>query len=298
MTRPPPAPTPVPRPRASRATFLGIGAQKSATSWLHAVMAAHPQIAASDPKELDFFTAHWDRGALWYERHFARPAGARARGECSPGYFASRDAPARAAEYNPDLALIAVLRDPVARMFSNHLHEIRKGHIPPDTAFETALAANPAYRAQSRYQACLGRWIEAFGRDRLLVLLAEDLDVDPVAGWRAVCRHLGVAEEPVPDAIADRRNESVAHRSEVLQSGLRRGGDALRAAGMGPVVRALKRAPGLSGVLALNQRDLRQQVAPMRPDTRAALAAEFAGDIAFVRDLLGRDALPWPSARR
>lgn len=88
-----------------------IGAMKCGTSALHRYLDQHPQIAMSEPKELNFFFAptasrgnsassenrddralddwpgrhgSWHRGAAWYARHF--PAGAPVRGESSPGY--------------------------------------------------------------------------------------------------------------------------------------------------------------------------------------------------------------------
>ena len=53
-----------------------IGAQKCATSSLHRYLDAHPDVAMSDPKELNFFIEEkeWSRGLDWYRSHF--PAGA------------------------------------------------------------------------------------------------------------------------------------------------------------------------------------------------------------------------------
>lgn len=278
---------------AARVGFLGIGAQKCATSWLHHVLSQHPQVFASDPKELNYFTANYDRGALWYERHFDAAGAGMICGEASPTYFFSQDAPERAYRYNPDLCLIAVVRDPVARAFSNHLHEIRKGHIPEDTSFETALAANPAYVLQSRYRQNLSRWIDLFGRDALLVLVAEELASDPAAGYAAVCAHLGISAEAPPDDIHERQHESVASHLPALQRGLRAGGDAARRLGLGNLVRSVKGAPGVRTVLGLNRKDLRKTVAPMRDDTRARLVELFAPDVAFVRELVGRPIPQW-----
>ena len=279
--------------RAPRVGFLGIGAQKCATSWLHHMLSQHPQVLASNPKELNYFTANYDRGALWYENHFAGAGEGVVCGEASPTYFFSADAPERAYAYNPALRLIAVVRDPVERAFSNHLHEIRKRHIPEDTSFETALAANPAYVLQGRYRDNLTRWIDRFGREALLVLVAEELATDPAAGYSAVCTHLGVSAEAQPDDLRKRRHESVASHLPTLQRGLRAGGDAARRLGLGELVRAVKAAPGIRGALALNRKDLRKTVAPMADETRARLVDLFADDVAFVRELLGRPLPDW-----
>ena len=277
-----------------RVDFIGIGVQKAATSWLHNVLAMHADVEASTPKELDFFTDHFNRGYRWYEGHFAGADGAR-RGECSPSYFYSSDAPLRAHAYNPDFRIIAILRDPVARAFSNHLHELRKGHIPETTLFEDGLAANPAYVEQGRYATHLARWFEVFGRDAVLVLLAEDIAADALHAYHTVCAHIGISAEPVPAALHERSHESVTPRNATLQKALRATGDAARAMGLDKQVASAKSLPGVKDLLKRNWRDLRTETEPMRPETEAMLASTFAPDIAFVADLLGRPDLPWPS---
>lgn len=275
--------------------FIGIGAQKSATSWLHHVLSEHAQIIGSEPKELNYFTANYDRGDTWYENQFAAAPEDCIRGECSPTYFFSSDAAERAYKYNPEMRLIVVLRDPVARAFSNHLHELRKGHIPEGTSFEEGLKNNPAYVEQSRYQTNINRWLKHFSRESLLVLLAEEIAETPEVVFRSVCQHLGVSSDDIPEGLSERRHESVANRSEGLQRKLRGAGDWARSIGMEPAVKRIKQAPLIRGLLALNKRDLRKSVAPMLPETRQQLAVLFGEDVSYVTDLMGRENLPWPT---
>jgi Sulfotransferase domain len=274
-------------------SFLGIGVQKAATSWLHDMLSQHPEVLTSDPKELDFFTSHYDRGYRWYHARFLPGPRSARRGECSPSYFCSRSAPDRAYRYNPELRLFCILRDPVKRAFSNHLHEVRKQHIPAETPFEAAMLDNPMYVEQGRYARHLRRWIETFGRDRLLVLLAEDIAEDPASAFRAVCRHIGVRDDFVPEVIDEQRHESVTSRDARLQRVLRRGGDTARALGFGKTLERLKGAPGIRDLLAMNRRDLRTEVPAMRTETVDRLADLFEPDRRFVALLLGRPALPW-----
>lgn len=281
----------------SKVGFIGIGSQKSATSWLHHMLSKHPEISASDPKELNFFTANYDRGELWYEGHFSSSPPGSIRGECSPTYFFSHAAPSRAFSYNPSLKLIAILRDPVARAFSNHLHEIRKRHIPETCSFEDGMAANPAYVEQSRYKANLMRWLAYFDRESLLILIAEDIRDDPLTAFKAVCNHLGVSADAVPDGLSERRHESIGSRNHAVKRALRAGGDAARAIGFGRLVAKIKAAPGIKSLLSLNQKDLRKEVRPMHDDTRRLLTAKFCEDVAFVEHLLNRTDLPWHTAK-
>lgn len=277
--------------------FIGIGAQKAATTWLHHVLAEHPDVVTSETKELNFFTANYDRGYTWYESCFDDNSEGRIRGECSPTYFFSRDAAQRARAYNKDLKLICILRDPIERAFSNHMHEIRKGHIDPATSFETAWAQNPAYALQSHYKANLESWLAHFDRDALLLLFSEDISADPRGTYDKVCDHLGVAAEANPASLGARHHESITYRMPGVQKTLRYGGDKIRALGMPGLVSSMKELPGLKQALSMNRQHLKTKVAPPTPETRQRLANQFTPDMEYVAQQAGRDVLPWPTWR-
>ena len=69
-------------------SWIIIGTMKAATSSLHRYLAEHPDIAASEPKELDFFIEprFSELGLDWYRAKFADPPGALAAGESSVNY--------------------------------------------------------------------------------------------------------------------------------------------------------------------------------------------------------------------
>jgi hypothetical protein len=284
----PAAPTP-PGP-----TFLGIGAQKCATSWLHDVLGGHPDIFTSVPKEIDFFTARYDHGYEWYRRHFAAGAGARARGEASPSYFYNPGVPERVRAFDPAIRVIVILRDPVDRAFSNHLHELRARHLSSER-FEDGLLNNPLYLEQGRYATHLGRWLAVFPREAVLPLIFEEITAAPEQAVRQVYEFLGVDARGRFDASRRSSNESVAYRNEGVQAVLRRGGDALRRAGLGAGLERVKALPPLRRLMEMNKRDLRLSAPPPRPETRARLARELAPEMEALAAMLGRESLPWRS---
>lgn len=283
------------RSRTTGPTFVGVGVQKCATSWLHETLNSHPGIFTSDTKEVEFFTAFYDRGYEWYERHFADGADAPARGETSPSYFYHPDAPARVRAYDPEMRVIVIFRDPVARAFSNHLHELRAGHLASTDDFDEGLENNPCYLEQSRYAKHFRRWVEAFPPEQILALLFEDIVADPDGSVRRVYAFLGVDADHRVENSGRKSNESVAFRMKGLQATLQRGGHMLRRAGLGEALEKAKGVWGVRQILALNKQDLRRTTPPMREETRAALAAELASDMRELADLLGRESLPWPS---
>ena len=274
-------------------TFVGIGVQKCATSWLHDVLNGHPDIFTSDPKEIDFFTANYDRGYEWYRRHFDDGARATARGETSPSYFYNPGVPERAHAFDPDLRLIVIFRDPVRRAFSNHLHEVRAGHLTSSTRFEDGLANNPCYLEQGRYATHLRRWLDVFPRSSILPLVFEDLVADPEPAVREVYSFLGVAADAAFDRSRTSANESVAYRNARIQSILQRGGHGLRRAGLGAALERVKAVPVVRTAMDANKRDLRQEIPRPTAETQVRLYDELASEIADLARLLGRDALPW-----
>ena len=105
--------------------FLIIGVQKGGTTSLYNYLIQHPHIAPALEKELRFFDYKFHKGLAWYQAHFPLIAYARfvqqvyqralITGEASPNYLFDPRAPQRVAHTLPDVKLIVLLRNPVAR---------------------------------------------------------------------------------------------------------------------------------------------------------------------------------------
>lgn len=285
------------RRAVSLPTFIGIGAQKSATTWVHAVLADHPAVVMPAQKEIDFFSYHFLRGYEWYRGHFAAAAGAVA-GEISPSYLCSLEAPPRVHAYDPAMRLIVVLRDPIVRAFSNHVHEIRKGHYrAADLSFEAGLAQNPMYLEQSRYGKHLSRWREWFAPQSMLILFQEEIAAQPAQAVRNLYGFVGVDPGHKTALAGSRMHENIGYRSETVKTGLRAMGRLARRVGLERLVEMGKDAPLLGTIYRRNRRDFRREVPPMHPDIRQRLLDHLADDIRLLSQLLdGRD-LPWPAWR-
>ncbi|WP_092647627.1 sulfotransferase domain-containing protein [Jannaschia faecimaris] len=278
-----------------KATFIGIGAQKCASTWLHGVLEQCGDVRVADGKEVDFFSYYFDRGYEWYERVFDAQPEVRHRGEVSPSYFIHPDAPRRAAAYASDLHVFVCLRDPVSRAFSNHLHEVRKGHVTGNNqVFETALENNPLYIEQGRYAHHLARWRDAFPADRIHVFFQEEIYADRAAAARRVTDALDL---PALEDFLDRQvNESVRYRNAALGETLWKLGNIARQAGLGRAVETAKSVPGLRHLRAANREGLRDVVPPMRPDTEKRIADLLASEVDKLEHLLGHP-VPWPRFR-
>ena len=187
--------------------FLIIGAQKSATRWLRRNLGRHPDVFAAE-YELSFFDGRrWDLGVDWYRAQFAGWSGEPVVGESTPGYMVGRTGPEEVArridETLPGVQLIAILRNPVDRANSALVHHVRRERIRPDVRLVDAVRARPvdedplALVAAGRYAACLEPFRARAG-DRLLVLLHDDVGVDPEGVYERARAHVGASPGFVP----------------------------------------------------------------------------------------------------
>jgi hypothetical protein len=200
-----------------------IGAQRSGTTSLYRYLAEHPAIQPARVKELHFFDLEYRRGLRWYRSFFpsrwlrsraARSGRAVVAGEATPYYLFHPHVPRRIARDLPGVRLLAILRNPVDRAWSQHRHEVAEGRetlpfaeavrceeerLAPELARlardEHAISTihqHHSYLARGRYAEQLERWLALFPRERLLVLGAEALYADPAATVTRVHAFLGV----------------------------------------------------------------------------------------------------------
>lgn len=276
--------------------FIGIGAQKCASTWVHRILSDHPEVVVYPGKEIDFFSTWYDRGYQWYERQLGDVSSVKARGEVSTSYFADSDTPGRVFLYNPNMRIVLSLRDPIERAYSNHLHEVRLSHFTGQNLdFEDGLANNPMYLEQSRYAQQLARWLAVFPLSQVLVLFQEDIRDVPLIQARTLYRFLGLAEGHHSWFLKKRVNESRSIKSAYVDYFLKQVGRLGRSIGVGGVVEAVRKNDWVRRLRRHNQIDLRQVIPPMREDTRARLQDILADDMRELARQLGREDLPWPS---
>jgi Sulfotransferase domain len=202
--------------------FIVAGVQKGGTTFLYQEMLRHPEIRGSLTKEVHFFDGNFDKGVDWYSGMFPRSSSnARViRGEASPAYIFHPAAVRRIAETLPDPRLVIVVRDPVQRALSHYKHERRLGYEPSAT-FEEALeleesrvaeefdrlsdgslgssfaVGHYAYTRRGLYADQLERAAALIGRERLLVLISEEMFADPVAATFAALDFVGATRQPI-----------------------------------------------------------------------------------------------------
>ncbi len=112
--------------------FLCVGAAKAGSTTIHDILSQHPAIYMPPAKEIHFFDndANFVRGTDWYADCFSDATPAQKVGEVTPAYMSYDVVPRRICDtLGPDVKLLFTLREPVARAYSEYLHNQRRGFI-------------------------------------------------------------------------------------------------------------------------------------------------------------------------
>lgn len=295
--------------------FLVIGAGRSGTTSLHHYLQPHPEIfipAVKAPSHFycrdraqerdpairivtrNYFVPDPDA----YRALFDGARDERAIGEVSPAYLAAMHPAARIAAELPDVRLIAILRNPVDRVFARFVARSRDGlerrtfrdvvdderRLPlvRDDAAGTYLAAG-----------CVSRFLKAFldrvPRERIRLYLFEDLQRDPRGLLRDLFTFLEVDPTFLPD-LEQRHNSSggvIAHpvlrvawtRTALLRARVRR-----------HVPRGIRDS-------AFNLMTRHLSAVPLDPDMRRELTDLYRDEIEVLGSLAGRNLAHWTSPR-
>jgi hypothetical protein len=161
-------------------------------------------------KETEFFDRRYSKGLTWYRKRFEPVAAGLPIGEMAATYFYSNQARERISRLIPHARIICTLRDPVERLYS--LYRIRCASGSLRCSFPEAIGRDRELIESSRYGFHLARWIELFGRERVLVLLYEHFVEDPQGYVGEICRFIGIPPVTISPSQSSRR----AKASDVL----------------------------------------------------------------------------------
>jgi hypothetical protein len=280
---------PVPDPQCLP-TFLVIGAMKAGTTSLYDYLRAHPEVFMATPKELHFFpeTKQWPLGVDWYAAHFAGGVHATARGEASPSYSQADQFPGvakRIADVLPDVRLVYLVREPVQRLRSMYLHEVASGR--ETLPIERAVREKPLYVESSKYATQLDEYAPYVPRERIHVMTNEALKHDRAGELSRLYRFIGVDDGFVPPNVDAERGHTTDKRVRRPISRKLRHNAAYRAL----VDHLPSRLRSYGHKLATAPIDVDASVLP--PDLEAELRAEFAPEVARLREYLGGDFDGW-----
>lgn len=281
MSRPSPLPN-----------FLGIGAPRAGTTWLHEVLDSHPDVLMpSRRKELDFFGQHYVRGLDWYAGSFRPPQNGKipARvGEITPMYMYREHCRERIAEMGTIDRFLVCLRDPVDLLWSGYKQNAAIFDFRGD--LDEFMEAFPKVVENGFYARALKPWIETFGLGRFTFVRFDDLKQDPEGTRAAVAADLGVDSDRFPaGAGLEQVNQAVEPRFGRLYGYAKRTVTRLHRADHTWLVELAKKA-GLKRLLAA---DAKGSARKLGDDQRADLTELYAEDLGELEKLIGLDVGQW-----
>jgi hypothetical protein len=293
----------------ARPDFFLVGAFKSGSTALYEGLRRHPQIFMPFHKEPLYFgddlTRRYGRmSEADYLRLFKDARPGQRVGEASTWYLYSTSAAREIKAFSPDAQILVVLRNPVDVMYAQH-NQLIFNVIEDIPSFEEALAAEPErragrrippgpinienlfYRHSVRFAEQLERYFEVFGRERVHVMLFDDLRRDGAGVVRGCLEFLGV--DPSLAAPPPPANENRKVRSPLVQRLIFAPKLLLPLA---PFLRRFKTVRALRTRLLEANSEVRER-APMNPALRRELTLEMAPEIERLATLIERDLSAW-----
>ena len=282
--------------------FLVIGAAKAGSSSLYNYLKQHPQIYVNPGKGTGFFS--WEGEETDFKgpgddqqllinnledyRSLFEGVSQDTIGEvCTDYIYGSKD-PERIYHHIPNAKLIAILRDPSDRGYSQFLGNYRDG-IEPLTDFADALREEDAriannwhyrwhYKQRGFYYAQLKRYFDRFDDRQIKVYLYEDYADHPVNLIQDIFRFLEVDDTFIPD-ISQRSNTAKVPKNKQLHQSLKK---------------FRKLMPrGKRVVDYLINRNLYVSKPQLSPDIRQQLIQAYREDILKLQGLIQCDLSKW-----
>lgn len=264
--------------------FLIIGATKSATTWLQQSLQQDATIFMPDP-ELHYFSRYYDRGDHWYLSNFAGQEHRRLRGEKSNSYLGMPQSAERIREKLPHALLVAQLRNPVDRAYSDYCMLYRRAEVGRNIAqyLDPRQAAGGRFLDRGLYYQQLQRYIDRFPMEQLLVLFFEDLKVDAGAQLSRVRRFLNLnddfAPQPLAKKVKDKTQPIIGPRLRLLLRPLK------------PALAPFRQTAAFRRLHSMMTKEL--QYEPLSGDLRARMVEYYASETEKLGALVGRDLTGW-----
>lgn len=178
-------------------TFLIIGSAKCGTTALASILDKHPDCCMSRPKEVSFFqemkngrpNSNFNKRWEWYMKAFTHYSGEPVVGESTPSYSDRSRSPqtaCRIADFNPEMKIIYMVRDPLERQLSTWKMLLAFAQGRRHEGNKEAEWAKEGFESWMKHQRDIDRWDECryafqlasyqqvFPEDQLLVTFIEN----------------------------------------------------------------------------------------------------------------------------
>ncbi len=189
--------------------FIIIGAQKSASTFIHNCIAEHPDAFMLDGEIPIFESPDFENSSLkiFYKSFSKRKE--RVVGFKRPNYLGKSEVPERINKHLPNAKLIVILRNPVDRAISACYHNINYGFLPIEDPNELLrkIFSNKEIKGYPRaneiiefglYHKYLQMYHNFFESGKLLIIKHDDIKQDPINEIKKIYNYLEIDSEFIP----------------------------------------------------------------------------------------------------
>lgn len=292
--------------------FIVIGAQKSASTFLQTCLADHPEIYMPKGELPMFESPDYEAGAVELSKRYFVDRRESKLGFKRPNYLTIPEVPSRIWHDNPNVKLVAVLRDPVRRYVSAYYHYVRADFAPLAgiNEFTECLLDKPeqVFKEYPRcrellqfgmYGAGIRGYLSYFPRQSLQIVMQEELGIEGEGAIQSVYRFLGVDDSYVPKVMSE-RPQRVPYHPTLLRFGQWESRLLTHQSDDG--MRNYRRRAGIGRTIAAGSvRLMDRMVSPWLDNDPPVLSESIGGrlrghyrlDILAAQDLIGVDLSHW-----
>ncbi|HMZ88326.1 MAG TPA: sulfotransferase [Chitinophagales bacterium] len=236
---------------AAKPTFLIVGAVKAGTTSIHEYLQMHPEVYMSPVKETNHFSDadmlfdHFNvdykqdinanlekylagpmdkkihiahvRTAEQYAALFKNVTSQKAIGEVSNSYLYLPSTARAIHKALPDVQIVMILRNPVERLYSQFLMNLKLGKIVEKDLLKEIEAdqvkpvkgwgVSHLYLEVGMYYEQVKRYLDIFDKNKVCILYYDDYKKDPTGTMQSLFKFLGVDATFTPD-MSKRYNEA------------------------------------------------------------------------------------------
>lgn len=225
-------------PNVRKPNFVIIGSAKCGTTALASILANHPDCCFGIPKEVCFFqdtidsepNPNYEKGWDWYRQAFAHYQGEPVVGEATPAYSDRSRSPntaARIHEFDPDMKLIYMVRDPWERQISAwkmQWAEGKSGVFPDRPECQWALEGFEywlqAQKGNGQVETCRYAWqLESYERlfpsSQILISFLEDWKDRKEKEVCRIMKFIGLDPDRYDFQYQERTNSAAGRKTEL-----------------------------------------------------------------------------------
>ena len=225
-----------------------IGVARSGTTSLYHYLGQHPCIVSSAYDELGYFDDNYHLGINWYKSlfptKFAKNKIIKKHGkfltfDVTPFYIYNPLVAKRIFECFPNAKIIANLRNPIDRAYSNYIQMVQDNN-DTETTFEEIVSqeietiekgkinlnnqkqlVNEFYElllARGFYAAQLEHWFKIFPKDQILVISSEELAINTNNTLKEIFEFLNIPDSSINDLTKQNVRKAVPMKDETRKS--------------------------------------------------------------------------------